>query len=96
MKRITYLIVLCAVLLSCTDQESPSAQGQKSKEEKNISTRDESITKANSYSDLFLDTAALSNFITQNKVPDSIAKRIKSFYNSRNYQFAWFSSDGLT
>ncbi|MGN6165521.1 MAG: L,D-transpeptidase family protein, partial [Flavisolibacter sp.] len=30
------------------------------------------------------------------KVPDSVARRIRSFYNTRNYQFAWFSGDGLT
>ena len=25
-----------------------------------------------------------------------MARRIRSFYNTRNFQFAWFSSDGLT
>ena len=35
-------------------------------------------------------------YITQQKIPDSISWRIRSFYNTRNYQFAWFSSSGLT
>jgi murein L,D-transpeptidase YcbB/YkuD len=35
-------------------------------------------------------------FIAEHKVPDSISRRIRSFYNTRNYQFAWFSSKGLT
>jgi murein L,D-transpeptidase YcbB/YkuD len=95
MKKITFILALSIILFSCSEQNANS-QEKKSKEEKNISARDESITKANAYSDLFLDTAAVSNFITQNKVSDSIANRLKSFYNTRNYQFAWFSSDGLT
>jgi murein L,D-transpeptidase YcbB/YkuD len=39
---------------------------------------------------------AVENFIKQNKIPDSIGRRLESFYNSRNHQFAWFSKDGLT
>src|SRR5690349_18540055 len=95
MKKIIFTVAIPIILFSCTEQDVNS-QEKKSKEEKNISARDESITKANSYSDLFLDTAAVSNFITQNKVADSIANRLKSFYSARNFQFAWFSSDGLT
>jgi murein L,D-transpeptidase YcbB/YkuD len=95
MKKIIFLLPFFGLLVSCAEQES-TAQEKKSKEEKNVSTLDSSITKANSYSDLFLDTAALASFITQNKVADSIARRLRSFYNTRNYQFAWFSSDGLT
>ena len=49
------------------------------KEEKNISERDSSITTVNSYSNLFLDSAALQNFITQNKIADSIARRLEVF-----------------
>ena len=95
MKKIVFILAIPIILLSCTENQANS-QEKKSTEEKNVSTRDISITKASSYSDLFLDTAAVSSFITQNKVADSIARRLKSFYNSRNYQFAWFSSDGLT
>lgn len=38
----------------------------------------------------------MEKFVASKKIPDSIANRIRSFYNTRNYQFAWFSSDGLT
>ena len=96
MKKIIFALPFFTFIMSCSDQEGTTAQGNKSKEEKNITTLDVSITKTNSYSDLFLDTSSLSNFITQNKIADSVARRIKSFYNSRNFQFAWFSSDGLT
>lgn len=95
MKRLIFILPLFNLCVSCVDQGT-SAQDKKSKEEKNISSLDLGITKANAYSDLFLDSAALASFITQNKVADSIARRLRSFYNARNFQFAWFSSDGLT
>ena len=55
-----------------------------------------SITPANAYSDLFFDSTQMESFITQNNIPDSVARRIRSFYNTRNYQYAWFTSSGLT
>ena len=63
---------------------------------KQISSRNYSITRSNSYNDFFLDSMAVENFIADKKIPDSLADRIRSFYNTRNYQFAWFSGDGLT
>ena len=96
MKKILFIAGLSIILFSCTDQENDNNGKKIAKEEKNISARDESINTSNSYSDLFLDTTSLENFIKQNKIPDSIARRLESFYNTRNYQFAWFSKDGLT
>ncbi len=85
-------------MISCanapTEQEKIEQEQEKIK--KNVSSRDESITRSNSYSTLFMDTSALEKFISEKKIPDSLAYRIRSFYNTRNYQFAWFSSDGLT
>jgi murein L,D-transpeptidase YcbB/YkuD len=96
MKKIIVALPFLAILFSCSDL-TPTEEGKTTtKEEKNISQRDVSITPTSSYSDLFLDTTALQNFIKQNKIPDSIARRLESFYNTRNYEFAWFSKDGLT
>ncbi|HKO80553.1 MAG TPA: L,D-transpeptidase family protein [Chitinophagaceae bacterium] len=95
MKRILLCIaIVYSLLLSCNDEAETSAgPGKKSKK---ISARNLSITPSNSYSDLFLDSATVENYIMEKKIPDSIAWRIRSFYNSRNFEFAWFSSDGLT
>jgi murein L,D-transpeptidase YcbB/YkuD len=95
MKKTLFAFGLSALLFSCAGISEDNTE-KVTKEEKNVSAIDSSITKDNSYSDLFLDSALLRNFITQNKVPDSISRRLRSFYNARNYQFAWFSSDGLT
>src|SRR6187399_3354564 len=96
MKKTILALPFLAILFSCSEITTNETEKTTAKEEKNISKIDVSITPSNSYSDLFLDTTTLENFIKQNKIPDSIGRRIESFYNTRNYQFAWFSKDGLT
>ena len=97
MKRILFFISIIAIITACSNSVSDEKNvNGTNKAPKDISSRDNSITPANAYSDLFLDTLALSKFINEKKIPDSIANRMRSFYNTRNYQFAWFSSDGLT
>src|SRR5688572_3329215 len=98
MKMIFLGIALCTSLLfGCKNNSNgQGSDGDGKKNEKKISKRDHSITKANSYSSLFMDSIAMENFITQKNLDDSIARRLRSFYNTRNYQYAWFSSDGLT
>lgn len=89
--------IFCSLLVSCqnnvnngnSDDDQPEAK-------KNVSKRDYSINASNAYSTLFLDSSAVEKYIADKKVPDSVARRIRSFYNTRNYQFAWFSGDGLT
>jgi len=99
MKTIFFLLISCTLIISCNENAGTRASAMNNdstNSTKNISSRDRSITSSNSYSDLFLDTSMVENFLKEKKVPDSIASRIRSFYNTRNYQYAWFSSDGLT
>ncbi len=95
-----YAAIVCSFFMACNAQNSGdstiSGTEEEAKAKKNISKRDYSITPANSYSDLFLDSTAVETFLTQTKVEESLARRIRSFYNTRNYQFAWFTSNGLT
>ncbi len=58
--------------------------------------RDESITRENAYSDLFLDSATLENYIAKEKIDAGKADRMREFYLVRNGQFAWFTSAGPT
>lgn len=57
--------------------------------------RDTSITTAISHNQVFFDSTRMENFIATQKLHDSLVKRLRSFYNSRNYQYAWFFEDGL-
>ena len=101
MKKILALSsILLFLLISCNTNNNKTAgndkTGDESSKDKKISKRDYSITKQNAYNDLFLDSTDVEKFILKNNVADSIARWIRSFYNARNYQFAWFSSNGLT
>jgi murein L,D-transpeptidase YcbB/YkuD len=98
MKHIMYLSLIALLFTGCLNSAENEEGGESggTAKPKNISSRDLSITKANSYSDLFFDSSLLVNYIARNKLPDSIANRMISFYNARNYQFAWFNSDGFT
>jgi L,D-transpeptidase YcbB len=91
---ILYTALVSTLLLSCDVQSG--GENEEMEEKKNVSSRDYSITKANAYSTLFMDSTAMENFIVQKKIPDSFARRIRSFYNTRNYQYAWFHPEGLT
>jgi murein L,D-transpeptidase YcbB/YkuD len=96
-----YTALCCSLFASCQSSTGGSASDEDSNEarsegQKKISKRDYSITKANSYSALFVDSMELERYISTKKISDSVARRMRSFYNTRNYQFAWFSTDGLT
>lgn len=100
MKQLFFLLAVCGTLLgACSNAQVKSESGETTEEaaaKKNISSRDYSITPSIAYSDLSLDSLALEEYIGTRKVADSIARRMRSFYNTRNYQFAWFTTEGLT
>jgi murein L,D-transpeptidase YcbB/YkuD len=101
MKKHLIYALLLIIMASCQNNNkqqdaAEEEKSEKSEAEKKISKRDYSINSSNSYSDLFLDSSAMEEFIATNQVNDTISRRMRSFYNTRNYQFAWFSSDGVT
>jgi len=69
----------------------------KKEKKKKVTDRDFSVNRDNAYNDIFLDSMAMENYISRRQLTDKkISRRIRSFYNARNYQYAWFSSTGLT
>lgn len=102
----TVFIMLLAV--ACNNQkdeadntevetENVDALSDAKSKAKKLTARDFSITKENSYNDMFLDSMAMERYIIKRELADKqIANRIRSFYNARNYQYAWFSTQGLT
>src|SRR5688572_4929107 len=80
MIRLLFLANLCLLLASCSgDENSENSESAEVKQKKNVSKRDYSITNAVSYSDLFLDSNTVESYIDQNKVPDSLSRRMRSF-----------------
>jgi len=58
-------------------------------------SRDTSINLGSSYSGMFFDSTQMEKFISNQHFNDSLTKRMRSFYNARNYQFAWFFKEGM-
>ena len=88
MKNSILVIVITFFFLSCREEAS--------KQDGNVTIRDTSITSTNAFTQLFFDSLNLGHFIENEVRGDSIANYMRSFYNSRNYSFAWFNKDGLT
>ena len=102
MKQMMIAIAAACLLSSCTQVAGWFGSNDDSTNTASDSSayaawaRDESITEANAYSDLFLDSAAIENYVQKEKLSDSAAKALRNFYLLRNYQYAWFTSSGLT
>lgn len=95
MHRTLVLIAVTAFLVTACKDESRQEEDTP-KANSDLIPRNATITKANSYSDVFLDSVAMETFITEQKLNDTVSTGMRNFYNARNYQYAWFASDGLT
>ncbi len=104
MKRVMIAAVIgCLVTTSCTQVagwfgSAPDSTKGEAVDSSSYAAwaRDETITESNAYSDLFLDSTSLENYIQKEKLNDSSARAIRNFYLVRNYQYAWFTSNGMT
>ncbi len=103
MKKLFLALVVTIALAACSnfdksptnDSADNSAQPIEAKPEV-PQVRDVTITPANSYNDMFIDSTAVETFIKNKNVSAADAQSVRNFYNPRNYGFAWFFSDGLT
>lgn len=57
--------------------------------------RDTTITPAQAVTQLVLDSIYVERFIKNGRLAENEVVRLRNFYNNRNYQFAWFTEDGL-
>lgn len=96
MKNYIALLAFSCILFSCKNDTDTDKAGSETGKDKKISSRDLSINKANAYNDLFLDSAAMATYLETLNTSDKVKRRITSLYNARNYQYAWFDSEGLT
>lgn len=87
-KLIILVCTLILLVMSNCNQDNKDLNAQEVK-------RDRSITKENSLNGIFLDSIQMERFIASQNFHDSLKKRIRSFYNARNYQYAWFFNEGL-
>ena len=79
------LIIVMGFLVSCKTKKTIVP----------VIPRDTTVTAAVAYSNFFLDSAAMEKFIIAGGYQDSVANKLRSFYNNRNYQSAWFFKEGI-
>jgi len=79
------LYMLIAACQLGTKQQAPA-----------IAPRNTMVNPGNAYNDLFLDSPAVARFIAQQHLNDTLANTLRSFYNVRNFEYAWFDSHGPT
>ena len=94
-KIFTALIVVASFAIGCKNGNTPSATNKKVAVQEMPVARDLSINKTNAYNDIFFDSRALESFIVSEKLNDTLSIAMRSFYNARNFEFAWFASTGL-
>ena len=85
MKKYFQILFIVLLVSSCRGQQKNT----------NLAIRDTTITKATSFSSLFTDSSALEAFLKTDVTDVNAADRMRSFYKSRNYQFAWFTENGV-
>ena len=88
-KILLFSSVIIIAFYSCR-QTGNEAQAQAP-----ATARDTSIKSGTSYSEIFFDSLQMEKFILRQQFHDSLKKRIRNFYNARNYQFAWFFKEGM-
>lgn len=84
LKNFSVLFITLLLFNSCRGQHQNIIKAE----------RDTTITSATSFSKLFLDSTKLEKFIKE-KVKEGKAAQLRNFYTQRNYQFAWFTEDGI-
>jgi L,D-transpeptidase YcbB len=106
--KLLFLIAITFFVISCKNNEKENADKEIAGEDvdaiaedtvkaKKVTDRDFSVTADNAYNDMFLDSLSMEKYISDNQLGNKkIARRIRSFYNARNYQYAWFSTTGVT
>jgi L,D-transpeptidase YcbB len=88
MKKIVLAFAFISILLySCNSGKTQAHDPE--------NARDISINPATSHNEVFFDSSRMEQFIKNNIISDSLASRLRSFYNGRNYQFAWFFEEGM-
>lgn len=82
-------IVLLLVTAACHTKDTTPANIP-------VTPRDTTITVTNAFTLLQLDSQGVASYLDSAFITDTSRLLISNFYNSRNYQYAWFDEEGLT
>ncbi len=79
-------IVIISMLSSCSGQKNNTVVN---------SGKDSTITSETAFSKLFLDSTQLEDFLKKEVSEGNDDSQMRNFYKSRNYQYAWFTENGI-
>ncbi|MCW3467347.1 L,D-transpeptidase family protein [Chitinophaga nivalis] len=98
MKRfVTVIGLVCILMISCGTASAPAPHtNEEEPPPLPLTPRNLSITRAHAFNDLFIDSSQVEQFIVTQGLDDTTAWRLRSFYNARNFEFAWMDSKGPT
>ncbi|XZF15470.1 L,D-transpeptidase family protein [Chitinophagaceae bacterium MMS25-I14] len=88
------MLLFLVTAASCGNDSRPPVVAEK--EQKSFPHRDTAITPQNAYTELFLDSMLVEQFIAAEHPDTATAMDLRNFYNSRNYEYAWFANGGLS
>lgn len=85
-----FLLILLNGMLACGHAEKGAADKNTTAINSMVAVSDDEA-----FSDLTLDSAAVEQFIRENKPGEKRAEQMRKFYRSRDYHYAWFNGKGL-
>lgn len=87
MRYVLLIHISLMFMCSCRQPSAPTMP---------VISRDTTIQPSNAFTKLNLDSNAVVDFLSRNSVEDPLRSKLIGFYNVRNYQYAWFTEDGLS
>src|SRR4051812_47163087 len=85
--------LLLLFLFACKSKTQKEQEREQERKEVEI---DKSITPANAYNNLFLDSNKLSDFLGNHPEYSAYGQQYVDFYRYRNFEYAWFDTSGLS
>src|SRR5690349_9309760 len=81
-------------LFACKSNNNQTEQQSTENENEEVAI-DKSITPANAFNNLFLDSSKINDFLAKHPEYNDFAKQYQNFYRVRNFEYAWFDTSGV-
>ena len=85
-------VLFCFLLIATTACNTQKADNKRATQKNLI---DSSITKETAFTNLFLDSTIVEQYVSGLQIPAEEKEAFHNFYRQRNYQYAWFDGRGI-
>jgi L,D-transpeptidase YcbB len=91
MPKLYFLFIsISFLIISCQNADSRNLSHSDSNSAKSFNAE-----TSFAITNLKLDSTSLESYIEKHNIEKSVAEKMRSFYGSRDYQYAWFTEEGL-